>query len=68
LQSRLALAERELSTTQAEYRRLAQRALYETESKAELLVLQSQLAERQVNVDYLQSLNQRAVVSSPIDG
>jgi len=68
LQSRLALAERELSTTQAEYRRLGQRALYEAESKAELNVLQSQLAERQVNVDYLRSLNQRAVVSSPIEG
>jgi len=68
LQSRLALAERELSTTQAEYRRLAQRALYEAESKAELTVLQSQLAERQVNVDYLRSLNQRAIVTSPIEG
>ncbi|HSG61866.1 MAG TPA: HlyD family efflux transporter periplasmic adaptor subunit, partial [Pseudomonadales bacterium] len=68
LLSRFTLAERELATTQAEYRRLAQRALYEAESKAELAVLQSQLAEKQVNVDYLRSLNQRALVSAPIDG
>lgn len=68
LQNRLALAIRELSTSQAEYRRLAQRALYEADSKAELAVLQSQLNEKQVNVDYLRSLNQRAVVTSPIDG
>ncbi|HSG60861.1 MAG TPA: HlyD family efflux transporter periplasmic adaptor subunit, partial [Pseudomonadales bacterium] len=68
LLSRLTLAERELATTQAEYRRLAQRALYEAESKAELAVLQSQLAEKQVNVDYLRSLNQRALVNAPIDG
>ncbi len=68
LQNRLALADREFSTTQAEYRRFAQRALYEADSKAELAVLQSQLAEKQVNVDYLRSLNQRAIVVSPIEG
>lgn len=68
LQSRLSLAERELATTMAEYRRLAQRAVFDVDSKAELAVLQSQIDEKKVNVAYLESLNKRALVDAPIAG
>lgn len=68
LASRLQVAERALLTIQAEYRRNAQRAVYDQESKAELSILQSQIQERQVEVTYLRELNERSVVSSPRAG
>ncbi|GAA0786812.1 efflux RND transporter periplasmic adaptor subunit [Marinobacterium sediminicola] len=68
LASRLEVAERSLTTIQAEYRRNAQRALFDPESKSELAVLQSQIAERQVEVEYLRELNQRSQVPAPREG
>jgi len=68
LASRLEVAERSLTTIQAEYRRNAQRALFDSESKAELAVLQSQIAERLVEVEYLRELNQRSQVPAPREG
>ncbi|GAA0682058.1 hypothetical protein GCM10009104_03570 [Marinobacterium maritimum] len=68
LASRLEVAERSLLTIQAEYRRNAQRALFDAESKSELAVLQSQIAERQVEVEYLRELNQRSQVPAPREG
>ncbi|MBV0933666.1 efflux RND transporter periplasmic adaptor subunit [Marinobacterium weihaiense] len=68
LASRLEVAQRSLTTIQAEYRRNAQRALFDPESKAELAVLQSQIAERQVEVEYLSELNARSQVDSPQAG
>jgi hypothetical protein len=68
IQSRLELAQRELATVQASYRRLAQKALYDADSKSDLAVLQSQMLEKQVNVDYLTSLRQRSTVNAPSEG
>lgn len=68
LENQLQVAERALSTIQAEYRRNAQRAVFDPENKAALSVLQSQIAERQVEVTYLKELNQRSTVSTPRAG
>lgn len=68
LASRLEVAARGLITHQAEYRRNAQRALFDPDSKAELAVLQSQIDQQQVEVEYLQALNRRSEVLSPRAG
>ncbi|OIN05613.1 efflux RND transporter periplasmic adaptor subunit [Oceanisphaera psychrotolerans] len=68
LASRLEVAGRQLVTQQAEYRRNAQRALFDPDSKAELAVLQSQIDQQQVEVEYLRELNRRSEVLSPRAG
>ena len=66
--SRLEIALRNLITAETEYRQRAQQALFDRESKAQLSILQSQIEERKVEVEYLQNLNDRSTVISPIDG
>jgi len=66
--SRLEVTQRALATIQAEYRQRAQRALFDAESKAELVVLQSQIEEKRAEVTYLQELNLRSEVRAPRSG
>lgn len=68
LKNRLEVARRSLATTQTEYRARAQRALFDAESKAQLVTLKSQIEEREVEVEYLQALNARSTVLSPQPG
>ena len=68
LASRLEVAKRSLETTQTEYRQRAQQALFDLESKSQLVVLQSLIKERRVEVDYLNQLNERSQVHSPREG
>jgi hypothetical protein len=68
LQSRLQIALRALSTIQAEYRQKAQQALFDPASKAQLAILQGQIAEKGTEVSYLRKLNERGVATSPRSG
>lgn len=68
LDSQLRVAEGELSTVQAEYRRNAQRAVFDAESKEALATLRSRIEERRAEVDYLRELSRRSEVSAPRAG
>lgn len=68
LLSRLDLAKKSLKTTQAEYRQNAQKSLFDAESKSQLTVLQSQIAEKEVEVTYLEELLNQSKVVAPQDG
>ena len=66
--SRLEVAQRALVTAETEYRQRAQQALFDRESKSYLSILQSQIKERQIEVNYLQELYSRSTVVSPRAG
>jgi multidrug resistance efflux pump len=66
--SKLLIAEKALDTVRTEYRQRAQQALFDDQSKAHLAVLQGQVAEKSVEVDYLRSLESRSIVTAPRDG
>ena len=68
LNSRLAVAQQELATAEAEYRQSAQQAVFEARSKSQLATLQGRIAERKTDVSYLESQLQRAQVVAPRDG
>jgi biotin carboxyl carrier protein len=68
LANRLQVAEQNFATAEAEYRQAAQQALFDPKSKTQLTLVQGKLAEKKAEVEYLQSLNQRAVVTAPRDG
>lgn len=68
IQNRLQVALRALGTAQAEYRQKAQQALFDPASKAQLLVLQGQIAEKNNEVVFLRKLDQRGVVVAPRAG
>jgi hypothetical protein len=68
LESRLAVARQALASAQADYRVKAQRAVFDSESKAQLSSLESHINERRAEVSYLLKLNQRGVVESPRAG
>lgn len=68
LANKLEVAQGALATSQADYRQRSQRALFEAESKAQLAVLQGQIAEKEAEVTFLRALNERGLVPSPIDG
>jgi hypothetical protein len=68
LQSKLQVAQQALATVEADYRQRAQRAVFDTESKTLLAVVQSQLEEKAAEAAYLKSLNERGVVTAPRDG
>lgn len=68
LSSQLNVAKRELATRQTEYRQEAQRSLSNTDSKANLAILQSRIREKSVEVNYLNELNERSSVASPREG
>lgn len=66
--SKLQIAEKALETARTEYRLRAQQALYDEASKAQLAVLQGQVAEKTVDVEYLTALAGRSTVTAPRDG
>ena len=68
IQNRLQVAIKALATTQAEYRKTAQQAVFDPEGRAKLAVLQGQIAERDTEVAYLQKLNNRGMVTAPRAG
>jgi len=68
LDSQLELARRTLATAKTTYRQNAQQALSNVDSKADLAILRSQIEEKQVEADYLETLNQRSRVTSPQAG
>ncbi|SMF64133.1 Biotin-lipoyl like [Azospirillum oryzae] len=65
---KLLIAEKALDTVRTEYRQRAQQALFDEQSKSHLAVLQGQVAEKSVEVDYLRSLESRSIVTAPRDG
>ena len=66
--SKLLIAEKALDTVRTEYRQRAQQALFDEQSKSHLAVLQGQVAEKSVEVDYLRNLESRSIVTAPRDG
>ena len=68
LQSRLDVARQALTTAEAEHRQMAQMAVYENKSKAQLAALAGRIEERRAEADYLQGQLQRSRVVSPQDG
>lgn len=68
LQNRLEIAIKALTTVEAEYRKAAQQAVFDTENRSKLALLQGQIAERSTDVDYLRHLNERGVVTAPRAG
>lgn len=68
LENQLALAHQALLTAQAEYRQKAQRAVFDAESKARLVVLQSLIDEKQIEFSYLRELINRSSVKASRDG
>ncbi len=68
LNSKLAVAQQELATAEAEYRQSAQQAVFEARSKSQLAALQGRISERRTEVSYLESQLQRAQIVAPRDG
>ena len=68
VQSRLEVARQALASTHADYRLKAQRALFDPESKGQLSIVQTQIAEKRAEVAYLEKVNRRGVVESPRAG
>jgi multidrug efflux pump subunit AcrA (membrane-fusion protein) len=68
LENRLDVAKKALATAEAEYRQRAQQALFDTDSKAQLAIAKSRIEEKQIDVNYLLTLNERAVVTSTHSG
>lgn len=68
LESRLDIAHQTLLTSETEYRQMAQQALFDKQSKAQLPALKSIIIEKKIDVEYLQALNNRSTVFAPRDG
>lgn len=68
IQNRLDMAIKALATVQAEYRKVAQQAVYDPDGRSKLAVLQGSLAEHSTEVDYLRQLDERGVVTAPRAG
>ena len=68
IRNRLLIAERSADTVRAELRQRAQQALFDDASQAQVAILRGQLAEKQLEVEYLRELAQRSLVSAQRDG
>jgi hypothetical protein len=68
LKSRLDVARQALTTAEAEYRQMAQMAVYDNKSKAQLAIIAGRIEERRVEAEYLQGQLQRSWVVSPQAG
>lgn len=66
--NRLLIAERSLDTVRAELRQRSQQALFDESSTAQVEILQGQLAEKQIELDYLRELDQRSLVTAQRPG
>lgn len=68
IQNKLQVAQRAIATLQAEYKQRAQQSLLDPASKAALVPLQGQIAEKSTEINYLRHLNERGMAISPRDG
>lgn len=68
IRNRLLIAERSLDTVRAELRQRSQQALFDEASTAQVEILQGQLAEKQIELDYLRELDQRSLVTATRPG
>jgi multidrug efflux pump subunit AcrA (membrane-fusion protein) len=68
IRNRLLIAERSLDTVRAELRQRSQQALFDVTSTAQVEVLQGQLAEKQIELEYLRELDQRSLVTAQRPG
>lgn len=68
IQGRAAVARQALVTAETEYRQVAQQALSDPKSKAQLALLAGKIEEKRAEVDYLQEQGSRARVLAPRDG
>ena len=68
LNSKLAVAQQELATAEAEYRQSAQQAVFDARSKSQLAALQGRIEERKTEVSFLESQLQRAQIVAPRAG
>lgn len=62
IRNQLLISERSLDMVRAELRQRSQQALFDESSKAEVAILQGQLAEKQLELNYLRELDQRSHV------
>lgn len=68
IHNRLQIAIGALNTVRVEYRQWAQQSLVDPGHKHRLAVLQGQIAEKEIEVAYLEELYERGVVTAPRDG
>lgn len=68
MSSRLKVSEQALATALSTYRQASQKALVDSEVRAQLSQLQGQIRERQAEVDYLRDQMQRTAVKAPTSG
>lgn len=68
LRSELEVAQQALSVAQAEYRQVAQQAVFDPKSKAELVVLQGRMEQHAAQLEYLNGLLERIEVRAPRAG
>ena len=68
LAARLEVANQALATAQVEYRQLAQQALSDVKSKAQLANLLGRIEEKRAEADYLREQFERSRVLAPQDG
>lgn len=68
IRNRLLVAERNLDTVRAELRQRSQQALFDEASKAQVAILQGEVAEKQVEVEYLRDLERRSEVRATREG
>jgi multidrug efflux pump subunit AcrA (membrane-fusion protein) len=68
LTAKLAVAQQEFATAEAEYRQAAQQAVFDVRSKSQLASLQGRIGEREAEVEYLQQQLARAQVTAPRAG
>lgn len=68
IRNRLLIAERSLDTVRAELRQRSQQALFDDSGTAQVEILQGQLAEKQIELDYLRELAQRSMVTAQRPG
>jgi len=68
LRSELEIAQQALGVSQAEYRQVAQQAVFDPKSKAELVALQGRMEQHSAQVDYLNGVLERIEVRAPRAG
>lgn len=68
LRSELEVAQQALSVSQAEYRQVAQQAVFDSKSKAELVEVQGRMEQHAAQVEYLNGLLDRIEVRAPRPG
>jgi len=66
--NRLEIARKAWAVAEAEYRKSAQQAMYDPDSKAELAVLKSRMDQHSAEVAYMQDQMERSQIKAPRDG